>query len=117
MRFKIDENLPSEFADILHRAGHDAETVLDESLGGASDTTISEVCRNEKRTLLTQDLDFSNVRAYPPEEYVGLIVFRLHRQDKPFVLNVFQRMIYLLESEPVERRLWIVEENRVRVRR
>ncbi len=54
---------------------------------------ISGFAATKSGTLLTQDLDFSNVRAYPPEEYVGLIVFRLHRQDKPFVLNVFQRMI------------------------
>jgi predicted nuclease of predicted toxin-antitoxin system len=116
VRFKIDENLPSEFADLLRSAGHDAETVLDEGLGGQSDATISKVCSEEKRVLVTLDLDFSNVRAYPPGEYCGLIVFRLRRQDTPYVLNVFRQTIDLLEREPIDGLLWIVEENRVRVR-
>ncbi len=35
MRFKIDENLPVEFVEMLRRAQHDATSVLDEGLGGA----------------------------------------------------------------------------------
>ncbi|WP_437842649.1 hypothetical protein [Sorangium sp. So ce1153] len=41
---------------------------------------------------------------------------RLARQDKPHVLAVVRRVLALLEREQVERRLWIVEEERVRVR-
>ena len=37
MRFKLDENLPVEFASLLRRSGHDAVTVLDQGLGGARD--------------------------------------------------------------------------------
>ena len=29
MRFKLDENPPAEFADLLREAGHDVRTVLD----------------------------------------------------------------------------------------
>ncbi|MHB8618329.1 MAG: DUF5615 family PIN-like protein [Chloroflexota bacterium] len=35
MKFKVDENLPREVADILENAGHDAETVHTEHLQGA----------------------------------------------------------------------------------
>ena len=35
MKFKIDENLPAEAADILKSAGFDAQTVGDENLSGA----------------------------------------------------------------------------------
>ena len=34
MRFKIDENLPVEAAELLRQAGHDAVTVLEQHLGG-----------------------------------------------------------------------------------
>ena len=37
MRFKIDENLPAEFVEMLRCAQHDALSVLDEGLGGAAD--------------------------------------------------------------------------------
>jgi hypothetical protein len=48
--------------------------------------------------------------------YAGMVVLRLQRQDKPHVLEVFVRVIPLLSQEPVAQRLWIVEENRIRVR-
>ena len=66
MRFKIDENLPIEAADLLNQRGHDAQTVLQEELSGAPDTDIASVCKREKRALLTLDTDFSDIRTYRP---------------------------------------------------
>jgi len=37
MRFKVDENLPEELAQLLRNAGWDATTVVEQQLGG-SDT-------------------------------------------------------------------------------
>jgi hypothetical protein len=37
MRFKLDENIPRAVGEALRAAGHDADTVLDEALGGGSD--------------------------------------------------------------------------------
>jgi hypothetical protein len=36
MRFKIDENLPAEIAEMLLARGHAADTVTQEELSGAS---------------------------------------------------------------------------------
>jgi predicted nuclease of predicted toxin-antitoxin system len=40
MRFKIDENLPIEIAEILINSGHDAKTVNAERLQGAKDPVL-----------------------------------------------------------------------------
>ena len=45
MKFKIDENLPVEVADLLRRSDHDAATVLEEELGGSADFDIALICR------------------------------------------------------------------------
>ena len=37
MRFKIDEHLPVEIAELLDQHQHDAVTVADESMSGAVD--------------------------------------------------------------------------------
>jgi predicted nuclease of predicted toxin-antitoxin system len=116
MRLKIDENLPVDVAVLLRQAGHDPSTVLEQGLGGQPDQDVARVCAAEGRALLTLDTDFANTRRYPPSDYQGLIVMRLARQDKPYVIEVVRRLIALLEREPVEGRLWIVEERRVRVR-
>jgi predicted nuclease of predicted toxin-antitoxin system len=66
MNFKIDENLPSEFVDLLAAAGHLSDTVVQENLAGADDAVVIAVCREENRILITLDLDFSDIRRYPP---------------------------------------------------
>jgi predicted nuclease of predicted toxin-antitoxin system len=116
MAFKVDENLPVELADLLRQAGYDAVTVFEQHLEGSTDSDIASVCQEERRVLVTLDTDFADIRAYPPAQFPGLIVLRLRRQDKPHVLEVLERLIPLLSSEPLEHLLWIVEETRVRIR-
>ena len=62
MKFKIDQNLPIEAADLLTAAGHDAVTVYQQSLGGPPDEPIVEVCKDEDRIPITADLDLSDIR-------------------------------------------------------
>jgi predicted nuclease of predicted toxin-antitoxin system len=69
MKFKTDENLPNEAAVLLCAAGHDAVTVGEQRLSGSVDTTIGSVCQREGRVLVTFDLDFADIRTYPPDRY------------------------------------------------
>jgi predicted nuclease of predicted toxin-antitoxin system len=113
--FKIDENLPVEVAGPLNSAGFDAATVVDEELGGKSDDVIAEFCRTEGRALITLDLGFADIRDFPPSQYAGLIVLRLHRADRAHILTVFQQLIMLLRSNELARKLWVVDESGVRI--
>jgi predicted nuclease of predicted toxin-antitoxin system len=117
VRFKIDQNLPVEIAEELRAAGHDAETVDEEGLGGTLDPQLAGLARSETRALVTLDLGLGDIRRYPPAEYHGLVVLRPPSQDKPTVLRVFVPVIPLLDQEPLDGHLWIVDERRVRIRR
>jgi predicted nuclease of predicted toxin-antitoxin system len=97
-------------------AGHDAVTVLQQGMRGIQDPSLIEVCRREGRILITLDLDFADIRAYDPSNVPGLMVFRVHRQDRLHLLNVLRRVLPLLDREPIAGRLWIIEEHRVRIR-
>ena len=44
-----------------------------------------------------------------------IIILRLKKQDKPYVLSVANRFLKILPNEPLEHHLWIVEEGRIRV--
>jgi predicted nuclease of predicted toxin-antitoxin system len=116
MRFKTDENLPSDVAELLNQHGHNAESVWQEKLSGTPDENLASVCQKEQRALLTLDTDFADIRTYPPQNYPGIIVFRLVKQDKLYVLSIVTRVIELLKTEALEKRLWIVDEKRVRIR-
>ncbi len=41
MRFKVDENLPKEAAELFRQSGHDAQTVGEEHLVGHPDPGIA----------------------------------------------------------------------------
>jgi len=117
VRFKVDENLPVELAEPLRASGYDAATVLEQHHGGSADAELAALCQAENRILVTLDMDFADIRAYPPSGFPGLIVLRLRRHDKLHVLRVFTRTLALLLEDPlVKGCLWIVEEDRVRIR-
>ena len=116
LKFKVDENLPTEAAELLANAGHDALTVGDQGMVGESDSNIAAVCQREGRAVVTLDLDFADIRTYPPGDYPGIIVLRLARLERPRVLSLLQRLLPVLDREPLAGKLWIVEETSVRVR-
>ena len=114
--FKTDENLPVEAAALLRQAGLDVATVLDQRLGGHTDADIARVCRSEGRALVTLDVDFANIDAYPPADYSGIVVLRLRLQDKVHVISVLGSIVNQLATADLTGRLWIVEETRIRER-
>jgi len=116
LRFKTDENLPLEAVVLLRSAGYDAMSVFDQSLVGARDEDIAHVCQQERRVLITLDLDFADIRTYPPSEHSGIIVLRIHSQGRSEVVDVLRRVIRFLESHSCSKNLWIVDNNRIRVR-
>jgi predicted nuclease of predicted toxin-antitoxin system len=117
MRFKVDENLHEDIVEALRLRGHDALSVHDQKMRGASDVQLGEACRAEGRAIVSFDLDFANIRTYPPGDYPGLIVLRLADQSRPYVLRIFNSVLDLLDREVLAGCLWVVEEHRVRIRR
>lgn len=116
MRFKLDENLPVELADLFRQAGHDAVTVLDQGHGGSPDRRLANICRQEDRTLVTFDTDFADIREYPPRTHPGIVVLRLDNQARGHTLAVGARFLRLLPGNSLDGQLWIVEDTRVRIR-
>jgi len=116
VKFKVDENLPTEASELLAGAGHDAVTIHDQRMVGQPDVNVATLCKQEGRAVVTLDLDFADIRAYPPGDYAGIVVLRLARLDKARVLSVLQRLMPVLEHEPLWGKLWIVDETTVRMR-
>lgn len=116
MRFKLDENLPVTAAELLSSAGHDALTIHDQQMVGEPDPRVAAVCLAEQRVLVTLDLDFSDIRTYPPSEFPGIIVLRPRSQSRQSVLNLIARLIPLLSNEILVGNLWILDEFNLRVR-
>ena len=116
MKFKTDENLPVEVVNVLRQHGHDGMGVVEQKLGGAGDDIIAKVCQREQRVLLTLDLDFADIRTYPPEEYPGIIILRPKVQTISAIVGLTEQVTRLLENSSPAGRLWILDELHVRIR-
>lgn len=116
MKFTVDENLPLALADLLRQAGHNAIALAEHHEAGERDALLIRSCQQDQSILVTLDVDFADIRSYPPSDYPGIIVFRVNRLDKPYLVYLFERVIALLLQEPIEKRLWVIEETQVRIR-
>ncbi len=116
IRFKLDENLPRRVEPALRDLGHDVETVLSEGLAGSPDPDILAACNAENRILITLDLDFADIRAYPPGTHRGVWVLRPQEQSFSAVLKLALAGAGLAALEPTDSLLWVIDETRVRIR-
>jgi predicted nuclease of predicted toxin-antitoxin system len=116
VKFKIDENLPVDVAERMRQEGYDTATAIEQNLSGKSDSEVSALCQREGRILVTLDTDFADIRTYPPEESPGFIVLRLQKQAKDHVMAVIDSLLEALRKENPEHNLWIIEEDRIRIR-
>jgi hypothetical protein len=57
----------------------------------------------------------SNILAYPPAKYPGIVVFRLVNQAHVTIEAATRRVLDLLSRESLPGTLWIVEERRIRI--
>ena len=117
MKIKLDENLPTALIEALANLGHDVHSVPDERLGGFPDETIMQAAQDESRFLITQDLDFSDIRRFAPGKHPGILLVRLHVPGRKMLLN---RLSVLFETEDVSQ--WrgcfvVATDHKVRVRR
>ncbi len=117
MRFKLDENMPRDAAAWLGREGHDVETVIDEGLAGEDDSPILKAATDEGRILLSFDLDFADIRQYPPGTHAGIVVFRLQDQRWATLERPLSRLLAKGGLTDLSNGLAIVDGARVRYRR
>ena len=74
--FLIDASLPRSTGDVIRAHGHSATDVRDIGLATASDQDIGDYARQNQFAVVSGDLDFGNVLAFPPADYYGLVTIR-----------------------------------------
>ena len=76
MKLKLDENLSRHLKSALTALGHDARTAADEGLLSRPDVDVAARALSEGRILLTLDVEFADLRKYPPGSHPGIVLFR-----------------------------------------
>jgi predicted nuclease of predicted toxin-antitoxin system len=117
VKIKLDENLPDRLVAVLTGLGHNVDTVGAEQMTGRADPDVWSAAQAAQRFLITQDLDFSDVRRYTPGTHAGLLLVRLTRPGRNALL---ERVSTVFQTEKVEEWtgcLVVATEQKIRIRR
>jgi len=118
MRFLVDANMPRSTMALLAGLGHIGEFARDLGLGQAPDSWIATHARNSGAAIVTRDVDFADIRHYPPSEYSGIIVLRMPDDSvAQSIVNLLER--FLKQTDLIAQipgHLVILEPDRVRFR-
>lgn len=88
----MDENLPRLLAPRLTASGYQALDVRDVGLGAHSDVDVWRYALTHALTLVTQDGDFADVRAFP-SPHAGIVIV-----DLPDRLSIALRLQLILDG-------------------
>jgi predicted nuclease of predicted toxin-antitoxin system len=77
MRILLDANMPRSAVSLLQSHGHAVEHARDIGLGNVPDAQIATRAIETGAVLMTRDLDFADIRRYPPPGHPGIVVLRM----------------------------------------
>jgi len=112
MKIKLDENLPLRRAVALRELGHEVHTLFGERLAGQANRDIWEATQKESRFLVTQDLDFSDLRNFAPGSHEGILLVRLR---SPSRRDLVERIVELFQKENTDGWAGVATERKIRV--
>jgi len=115
MRAKLDENLPLRLAATLDGLGHDVQSVYSAGLGGVTDKRVWTVAQDEGRFLITQDLDFSDIRRFRPGSHEGIMLVRLKRPGRKALFGKVSEVFQTNDVSVWRRCFVVVTDSKVRV--
>ena len=116
MNLKLDENLSRHLKPALISVGHDVLTAADEDLLSRPDVEVAASAAREGRMLFTLDVEFADLRKYPPGSHPGIVLFRPASLG-PLSVNAFvERFVRSTELSLLSGCVAVVEPHSVRVR-
>jgi predicted nuclease of predicted toxin-antitoxin system len=117
MKVKLDEHIPVRLAGELANLGHDVDTVASEGLRGRPDTDVWSAAKREERFLITQDLDFSDVRQFKPGTHSGLLLVRMREPGANALLSRIRVVVQQEGLESFARCFVVLSDRKLRIRR
>ena len=76
LRFLVDANVPRSVVRCLRDLGHDVTDVREVLPNGTTDQEVFDRSQDEHRIIVTHDLGFASLIAYPVGSHVGIIAIR-----------------------------------------
>jgi predicted nuclease of predicted toxin-antitoxin system len=116
MKIKLDENLSRHLKSSLERLGHGVHTAGEEGLLSMPDVKVAAAASSEGRMLFTLDVEFADLRKYPPGGHPGIVLFRPESFGPRAVNEFIEAFVRDTDLEKLRGCVVVAEPSRIRVR-
>jgi len=117
MKVKLDENLGHSHAKLLRDAEHTVHRVTEQGLSGAKDPIVWQHVCDAGQSIITLDLDFSDIRRFLPGTHPGILLIRPRSKGREAVASVIRRVLAEHGLKLLVGCLTVADESRTRIRR
>lgn len=117
MTLLLDQCVPRKYFHLLKKWGYKA-TLLNEHVSPTiDDPDVLALAKQLDAVLLTVDMDFSNIKTYPPQNYNGIVVMRYQAQDEEKVSLALRQALEELYPDKLKSVLVVIKGDRYVIRR
>lgn len=116
MRVKVDEDLPKAAAEMLRDRGYEADSVIEQGMGGAKDHALWLAVQAEQRFSATADKGFGDIRFYPPGAHAGILLLRPDQAGIRPILALLERTLTAYDLEALAGAVAVSTPRGVRIR-
>ena len=117
MKIKLDENISRHLKSLLKQEGHEALTAAEQGLLGKTDIEIGVAVKTEGVLLFTLDLEFADLRKFPPGTHPGIVLFRPLSMGPLSVNRFILEFVKVTDLTSLAGCIVVVDPTRVRIRR
>lgn len=119
LRFFSDQCVPASITEHLRQRGHLVTVVRDVLPIRSPDPVVIAKAQDLGAILLSLNGDFSDIVAYAPASYLGIVAIQLHNHPE-IIPQLLEQLDGFLNQHPEQSffhgKLFIVEVHRIRIR-
>jgi len=117
VKFLADECTFAPTVEFLRNEGWDVTTIKEIGLRGARDSEVLHKAQEMRAVLITRDMDFGDIRSFPPSAYCGIVVLKMAYRTLDEVHAVLRKMLREVKEDEFVGTLFIVDRYKWRKRR
>jgi len=116
MKILADIHISPITVHFLQDLGYDAIRVNEILPSNSSDKTIVETAKKQRRVIITQDLDFSEIISLAGKKSPSLVSLRLSSSRIEYVNKRLEEVLPKIECDVEKGSIIVVEDSRIRLR-
>ncbi len=117
MKFLADMGISQKVIRLLKKLSYDAIHLREQRLQRLPDNLIMAKAKDEKRIILTFDLDFGDLLAFSGDSLPSVIIFRLEKANPDYVMSKLKPVLAQCKKDLEEGAIIIIKDNNYRVRK